>query len=270
MCKFIAMPVFAQDFSNTFDTAKIRPSQPTQVVQKKSGTVKLPGPKPISKELSLGFRINTDGWGIFMDYGTSRPIDTKHGDRFYNLGLWQFEFTEKKNPREEKSSSGSTSNGSGSSSFIFGKINNFYVFKPGYGVRTMIAGKPDDQGAVSIHWVNLGGPAIGILKPYYLNVSGDPVAIKYSDATKTDFLDPNLVISSAGFGKGISESKVIPGVHFKSALHFDFTGNLRNVIAVETGVNAEYYFQDIQLMANIAPTNYFVDVYLSFQFGRRW
>ena len=62
----------------------------------------------------------------------------------------------------------------------------------------------------------------------------------------------------------------IPGAHLKTALHFDFSANRKNVIGAEAGLNVEYYSQSIALMATQNATPYFVDAYVSFQFGRRW
>ena len=225
--------------------------------------------KPIRHEASVGFRLNTDGWSAYLDLGKIKAQDIKHSDMFYNLRFWQIEFTEKKNPKEEKSISQNGNPTGGSSNYVYGKINNFYAFKLGYGYSKMLAGKPD-PGTVSIHWVNVAGLSVGLLKPYYLNTYSDPAAIKYSPGTASDFLNQQIIEGSAGFAKGISEIKIIPGFHVKSAIHFDFSANRKNVIGVETGVNAEFYSQSIPLLANQPATNYFFDLFLAVQFGRRW
>ena len=238
-------------------------------VQKVTNAVRPKPPKPAKTECSLGLRLNSNGWSLFTDYGSSKPIDEKHAERFFNLHFFQFEVTEKKDPREVKTSTGSSSGG-GTGSYIYGKINNLYVVKLGYGLRTMIAGKPDEQGVVSIHWINAGGAAIGLLKPYYVNIGGSSTPVKYAEATATSFLDPQQISGGAGFSTGLGEIVVAPGVHYKTGFHFDFAGSLKTVIAIETGANVEYYFQSVTLMAAKPPTNLFADVYLSFQFGKRW
>ncbi len=227
--------------------------------------VKPKGPKPISHEISFGFRINTDGWSIFTDLGSVKAKDVKHKDMFYNVRLWQIEFTEKKNPKEYKSNGQDGS----SNAYIYGKINNLYALKLGRGYMRMLAGKPD-PGSVSIHWLYAGGVSLGMLKPYYLKVYSDPNAIKYDENTKQDFLNQGLIEGSAGFGKGINEIKFVPGVHLKTALHFDFSANRKSVIGVETGVNFEYYGEDIQILANQPATPYFADAYIALQLGKRW
>jgi hypothetical protein len=123
---------------------------------------------------------------------------------------------------------------------------------------------------VSIHWVNAGGISIGLLKPYYLNVLQDPSVIEYKDPEKVNFLNQNIIEGSAGFSKGLSQISVIPGAHFKSALHFDFSTNRKNVIGIEAGVNVEYYTSAVPLMANQTAVPYFVDLFIAAQFGRRW
>jgi len=170
------------------------------------------------------------------------------------------------NPTEIKTTS---TDGTGSNSYVYGKINNFYSLKLGWGFRRLIAGKPD-PGTVSIHWVNTGGVALGLLKPYYLNVFSDPSAIEYKDPNKVDFLNQPLIEGSAGFSKGLSQLTFIPGFHFKSALHFDFSNNRKMALAVETGLNVEYYTSPIALMADQPAVPYFCDLFVAIQFGKRW
>ncbi|MCD6013812.1 MAG: hypothetical protein K0Q79_3674 [Flavipsychrobacter sp.] len=265
LCLFIACcgavsPAYAQKIERSTDTVKKAVAKPVAVVKPK-------GPKAISKELSFGIRLNSNGWSLYSDIGTIRPRDAKHADMFYNVRLWQVEFTEKKHQKEAKST-GAGSAGGSSNSYIYGKINNFYALKLGRGYMRMLAGKPD-PGSVSIHWLYAGGFSLGMLKPYYLNVYSDPNAIKYDD-DKEDFLDQYVIQDNAGFAKGLGEMKYVPGFHVKSAIHFDFSANRKSMIGVEAGVNAEYYTQDVQIMANQKPSTFFIDLYLAFQVGKRW
>ena len=249
---------YAQVVTKSSDTATVKPKPPIPKVKPK-------GPKQISSEVSGGLRLNSNGWSLYCDLGKVKSKTPKQSDMFHNVRIYQFEFTEKKNPKEYKSSS---SSGAGQGNYIYGKINNFYALKMGIGYRKMLAGKPD-PGTVSIHWVNVIGLSVGFLKPYYLNVSGDPSAIKYKDPQKGEFLSQDRIESNAGFGKGLNEVSFVPGGHFKSAVHFDFSSNKKNVIAVETGVNIEYYSQPIALMAAVTPKPYFADLFIGVQFGKR-
>lgn len=238
-------------------------------------------PKPIHTEMSLGAKMNTNGWGAYINKGWVRSEDAKHSDQFYNLRYVELEFNEVKNPKETKTTNnflGTYSNES-AKPYIYGKINNFYQFNLGYGFRRMIAGKPE-PGSVSIHWFYLGGLSLGLLKPYYVNAnvpqdnggSGPLVrkTIKYEDDTKESFLDDRLIISAAGFSKGLGETKIVPGLHFKTGLHFDFAANKKTVLAIETGVSGDLYSQKIEIMANQKAYPYSFNIFAAFQFGKRW
>jgi len=258
-CCFIAGNSYAQ---------AARPADTTRKVMQQPMRLKPKGPKPIKHEISGGLRLNSNGYSIYTDYGTVRSRNVKTADMFYNLRVLQLEFTEKKSPKEEKTVVDGSA-GTGSGKYIYSKINNFYALKLGYGFSKMLAGKPD-PGSVSVHWVNIFGVSLGMLKPYYLNVFSDPNAIKYSEDNKTNFFNQYLIIGNAGFSKGIGEMKFIPGGHFKSALHFDFAATRKNVLGAELGVNVEYYSADVPIMFNEKATPYFVDLFLAVQFGKRW
>jgi hypothetical protein len=238
---------------------KVIPATPKSKIKK---------PKPISKELSGGIRLNTDGWSVFAERGTVKS-EERESDFFYSLRYMLIEFSEKKHPKEKRTSSG----GGGpeaSNSYVFGKVNNFYTFKLGYGNRRMIAGKPD-PGTVSVHWIYNGGLSIGMLKPYYLNIANGE-SIKYTDDNRDKFLAGYNIIGAAGFVEGLKETKVVPGLHARTGLHFDFAPRekKKTKLAIETGISAELYTKKIELMANQKAVPYFVNLYLSFQFGRRW
>jgi hypothetical protein len=228
--------------------------------------VKKKKPKPITKEMSVGLRFNTDGWSLFVDRGKVKNVE-RNSDYFYNIRLWQVELEEKKHPQEIRRSNTPPSRPDQAKPFIYGKVNNFFALKVGYGGRKMIAGKPD-PGTVAIHWVYVGGISIGMEKPYYVDAGGVPV--KYTDTTKEIFLSQNAITGSSGFTQGIGETKIVPGAHFKSGLHFDFASSKTTKMAIETGLNAEIYSRAIQIMANQKDVPYFLNVYASFQIGKRW
>ncbi len=234
-------------------------------------------PKSIRTEFSGGLRLNSDGWSLFADKGWETGENRKR-DYFYDTKLLQVELSEKKHPKEIRSTNNITAPNSDGRprSFIYAKINNFYTFKIGYGKRKMIAGKPE-VGTVSIHWVYLGGISAGLLKPYYLDakVPVDKYStvrkdIKYSDSTKDLFLSRLNIYGSSGFAKGLNEIQVVPGIYVKTGLHFDFHTNKTRIMAIETGISAEYYTKKIEMMALQDAVPYFVNLYASIQFGKRW
>ena len=261
---FCSFPLlgFAQSSTPLADSTK--PMAATAKVKKPI----IKKPKLVDRELSFGFRLNTDGWGVYAQKGKSKS-DMKESELFYNVRYWELELDEKKHPKEIKRTSDlSTFNDTKPRSFAYGKVNNFYSIKLGYGNRKMIAGKPD-PGTVSIHWFYSGGLALGLLKPYYIELY-DGTSIKYTDSTKEEFLNKNDIIGSSGFSKGIGEMKFAAGIHAKTGLHFDFAASKKTIIAIEFGGNVEVYSRTIQLMANQKDVPYFVNIFGAIQFGKRW
>lgn len=253
--------------------AKIKPVVKPQVIKPKK-------PKPITKEFSVGVRLNTDGWSVFADKGWLLSDDEKTIDKFFNVKLAQVEITEHKNPREIKvtNTNGTVAFNDKPKPYVYGKMNNFYALKLGYGKRRMIAGKPE-SGTVSIHWVYMGGLSIGLLKPYYIDAyvpQDNPPntfvkkSIKYSDEPQDSFLDQRYIVGSSGWSKGLGETKIVPGLQGKTGLHFDFAANTRTKLALEVGLSGELYTKKIELLAGQKAFPYLFNGYVSIQFGKRW
>ena len=243
-----------------------------------AGTVKrtpAKKPKPITKEFSVGARLTSDGYGLYAEKSIVNSNNLKTQDMFYNTRFFQVGFEEHKHAKETKrefvDQSGS---GNKSKPFVFGKVNNFYTLKLGYGFRKMIAGKPE-PGTVSIHWTGVAGLAAGLLKPYYLEENVPEGAgyvqksVKYTEETKSYFLNPYYIIGASGVTKGIGEVQFVPGIHAGTALHFDFAPSKKHVLAVETGVTGEYYTKNIMILANQEAKPYFVNLYAALQLGWR-
>src|ERR1043165_4547587 len=83
--------------SSVTDSAKSKIAKPLPVIKPK-----VKKPKPISRELSGGVRLNTDGWSGFLERGIVKS-DIKESDLFYNIAYASLEFSEKKHPKERRS-----------------------------------------------------------------------------------------------------------------------------------------------------------------------
>ena len=258
---------YAQVAVKATDTTRHATDTVKKAVVRPKPMIKPKGPKPTVNEVSMGVRLNTNGWSAFTDIGRDKAKNAKDRDMFYNVHFLQVELKENKDPKETKSTAVDAFGNQ--TKYIYGKINNFYALKLGYGIRTIIAGKPE-PGTVSIHWVNVLGGSLGLLKPYYLKVYSDPSAIKYSDQTQSDFLDQQVIEGKGKFSQGLDQLKFVPGGHYKSAIHFDFSANRKNVLGAEIGFNVEYYSTAVQLIAGQKPSSLFADLFISFQYGRRW
>ena len=223
------------------------------------------GENVFQRDFSLGGRFNTDGWSGFLEFGFRKSRK--------KVNYFQFEFAEKKSHKEVKESGSYVFT---QRPFIYGKQNNFYQAKLGIGQRYLIGGKANKNG-VEVDAVYYGGISLGLLKPYYVNLedsTGANVDVKYDPANPDIFLNSEKINGAGGFGKGWSELSVVPGLHAKLGLRFDWAHFNEVVSALEVGVNAEMYSKKIPIMVPINGVDnnkqFFFNAYLSLQFGKRW
>ena len=229
---------------------------------------------PIKSEWSAGFRLQSDGWAFFMDFGKAIKLDPKYPNYQYSTRLFQLELAEKVDLRQKLTINGLSSS-SNSLGYVFGKVNKFYQARFNFGQRIKIAGKPDPHSA-SVHWLVAGGLSVGVVKPYKIvALVNDPIfgfvekTIQYEPAYREVFLNPDLIFGSAGFSAGLDQLKYIPGLHLKTGLHFDFSKEKTTLLAAEVGASVDFYSDPIQIMLDDQNKKTFANMYISFQFGKR-
>ena len=212
-----------------------------------------------NKQNAFGVQLRTNGYGFFFEKGKMRS------PRFTNT--YSAEITEIKHPKEAKS--GNTE-GIFANTFIYGKINNFYQLKLGYG-QQYIFGQKGNKNGIAVMGLVQGGLALGFLKPYILRIDNQNTEeeIKYSDDNDA-FLDRSIIIGSAGMFKGWDEVKLKPGAYVKTALRFDFGQHNESISAVEIGFSLDYYAQKIPILAIIDnKQQVFYQGHIAFVFGNR-
>ncbi|MDE3252233.1 MAG: hypothetical protein KGO92_05455, partial [Bacteroidota bacterium] len=92
--------------------------------------------------------------------------------------------------------------------------------------------------------------------------------IKY-DNNDALFLDPTIIIGRGSLTKGFNEIKFVPGAHARAALRFDY-GRYNEVLsALEVGVNAEYYTQNMPIVLLNKEKKFFFNAYIALVFGKR-
>ncbi len=217
-----------------------------------------------SRQSIFGLQFRTNGYGMFYELGRMKS------NRKTNI--YRIDITEIKHQKEEKTQLGGNGFVFFGNPFIYGKINNFYQVTLGFG-QQYILGQKGNKNGVAVSAVYNGGLAIGLLRPYYLEVqdpsTGSNRTIKYSEADKDLFLGPTIV-GGGGLGKGWGEMKMKPGAFAKAALRFDYGRFNEAVSGIEVGLSAEFYGDKIQIMANQPKDKqYFVQGYIALIFGRR-
>jgi hypothetical protein len=223
-------------------------------------------------ELSGGALIHTSGWGLFMDLA--------HRDELKKKTMWEFELSQIHHPKEVKQTIdfGLAFFGFNSPKpFVYGKQNNFYQVSASYGKQFMIAEGAEKSG-VEVGLKVLGGFSLGLLKPYYLNVlyptdntnNYEIRAIRYSPETADKFLDWFSIYGGAGFIYGFDEIKFVPGIHLKTGLNFDWAQNEEAIKGLEVGATLDAYYKEVPIMILEHNAQFYPNLYLSLQFGKKW
>ncbi len=231
-----------------------------------------------NKVTTVDLKLHTFGFAIGLNFGTIR---TYYLTRYFN-----FEFGEIRHPKEFRQSFDlPVSSGRISRAFIFGKQHNFFVLRGGLGAKRYLSEKAKKKGvAIAISYS--GGPSLGLLKPYYLDLRrfpdppapGGQVVIsseKFSEENRDDFLDINKIIGSSGFGQGLGEIALRPGGHAKFGIQFDWGAFDEFAKALEAGIMVDFFFTRIPIMVedptieNVENRFLFVNFFLSMQLGKR-
>jgi hypothetical protein len=217
-----------------------------------------------SKQSIFGLQFRSNGYGAFFELGRMKS------NRKTNI--YRIDITEIKHQKEEKTQVGGNGFVFFGNPFIYGKINNFYQVTLGFG-QQYILGQKGNKNGVAVSAVYNGGVALGLLRPYYLEVqdpsTGDNRTIKYSAEDSALFLGPTIV-GGGGLGKGWGEMKMKPGAFVKTALRFDYGRFNEAVSGIEVGLSAEFYGEKIKIMANqVKDKQFFIQGYIALIFGRR-
>jgi hypothetical protein len=218
------------------------------------------------KQNLFAIKLYSDGYAAMFEKGLLQTPT--------RATLFSVEIGERKHPKEDRVASAYQSSFFSTNSYIFGKQNNFFYTKLGVGQSLLIGGKGNRNG-VAVTAVGNGGVSIGLLKPYYLNVSPDgrqEIQVKYQDGTQpsdTLFLNPGYIIKSSGLFKGFNELKIKPGLFAKTGLRFDYGRYNESIAAVEVGINAEYYFGKVPQMVFAKEKSLFLNLFVAIEFGKR-
>lgn len=266
-CFFItSLSVFAQDSTTNKSSKEARSSEKRQRIDAMSKQEE-EGVLLFHKQSAFGIQLRTNGYGVFYEIGRFRS------PRFANIYL--IELTEIKHPKEEKTQTG---NGFVSNSFIYGKINNFYQFKLGFG-QQYIFGQKGNKNGIAVMGLYQGGLSLGMLRPYYINIqeNGQERSIKYDPDDSTHKFLTGAITGSSGLGKGWNEMEYVPGAFVKTALRFDFGRYNELIQALQIGLSVDAYSKKIEIMAPtdkngneaVKPKQIFVEGHIAFVFGRR-
>jgi len=236
-------------------------------------------PKPITEGSSLVFtkeqifdlRVHSHG----MSFGyTKAEIKT-----WYKTTYSYFDIGSLRNAREHSQNFKFFNQGifqESSKAFVYGKKNSLYALRAGIGKRRSFSEKARKKSIV-VGMSYEYGVTLGLLKPYYLKLTRfidggaeQEISVeKYSEENHDLFLDETLIFGGAEFRHGLSELKLRPGVHGKIGMNFAW-GNVDRIIkAVEVGIMGDFFLSSVPIMVEGPNRPYFLNLYLTAQFGKR-
>lgn len=227
-------------------------------------------PKPAQdfqykKEASAGFRLQSNGFSVYTQYGWIKDLKrSRHIQLEYNYFI---------NYQQKRQKPIDGSNGR---EFLYGFNGQFHAVRTSFGLKRTIFDKANRNG-VRLSFVGFAGFSLGLLKPYYLNLlqpTNDGQRIikpeRYSEANRDRFLSLDSIAGAAPTRYGLSEMQVIPGIHGKIALDFDWGTRDAFVKALEMGVMLDLYYKNVPIMVNKSNRFYQLGLYLAFHIGKRW
>ncbi len=225
---------------------------------------------------TFGVTTNTNAslLGGFV-FRQSKRLDTelfgKTQYRYISL-----EIVNVKHPREY-ASGGNNFGGS----FTPGKESYLFVIRPQYGREISLFRRNTDEG-ISLNAIVAVGPSIGIIKPYYVEVTAGNSTrqIPYAQAVlpvasggRSEF-----IVGSGGFFQGIGQSSFTAGLHAKAALSFELSAFRANTTGIEIGFLTEIFPSRIVIVPNTNPAlgdrtvgnrNFFTSGYVTLFFGTK-
>lgn len=229
------------------------------------------------KESGVNARIYTNGFSFGYQIGKIVK---------YNLSQYYFaEFGELKDPIETRQQKNISLSGPRSTfrGFIFGKQNNFYPLRVGVGEKRFLSEKGKRKGlAMGVSYE--GGATIGLLKPYYLILRhtgdnpGNFTSIrseKYSLENANRFLNWDDIFGADKLTKGLDELGIIPGLHVKGSLHFDWGAYGEFIRSAEIGIMADGYIKDAPILADNEALglnnnqNIYLNLFVNLRLGKR-
>ncbi len=224
-----------------------------------------------NKERAYHATIHTNGLNVGMDIG---KLLTYYKTRYYHISLGYLQ-----HPLEERQNKNTSFEGLGASrSFTYGKQNALYLLRGGIGVKKYRSEKAKRKG-VAVGWSYEVGPVIGILKPtrniYLIDVNGQglksPVELTYADDPE-QFLDYASIFGRSDSYDSWAQLSFRPGIQAKLGAHFSWGAFEEFVRAAEIGLMVDYFGVKVPIIVeNEAHSNdaLFLNLYLTFQFGRR-
>ena len=211
-------------------------------------------------EQSLALLLNSNGYGINGRY--AKRINARRKT------IFDIDFVGIKHPKEVRISNNFISN----RSFVYGKQNSFFNLRVGYGKQKELYRKID-KGGISIRRFFSFGPTAGFIKPIYYEVfetnQSNPGSEYYlTDKKFNTSIHQTSIYGRSSFCKGFNEIEVVPGIHGRLGISFEYSRQSITLHALEGGIMLDAFPKKIPIMATEDNSFIFFSLFVSYRFGK--
>ncbi len=216
----------------------------------------------LRNQRSFGVLMHSGGFGL--------QYRRFHQKTYYKRRGWEIQLVEMKTDKQIRMVNPYFDN---SRSFVYGKLNSIFIGRLGFGQQRIISREPY-FGGVEISMFFMAGASVSFAKPIYLyivNYTND----SYDYYLSTERYDPEKhfldnIYGRAPFTEGIGETKLYPGAYLHFGVNFEFGDLDKKPKSLEVGAILDLYPSPVPIMAYQDKHHYFLSIYLSFNFGKRF
>jgi hypothetical protein len=202
--------------------------------------------------------IHSRGWGF--QYSRLKHVTGKR------KRVMEFSLLNMKHPKEYKLRYEGIS---GNKSFYYGKLNSVYFMRAGVGFQNTLYERSERK-SIEIRMTTTMGFNLGIIKPVYLYIFKENVIAPLIEKYNPDEHNLSNIAGRAPMLYGFSNLSIRPGAYAKMAFSFEYGEYTNEVKAIETGVVVDGTLLPISIMAKIPKEQFFITLYISFVFGKKW
>jgi hypothetical protein len=215
----------------------------------------------LERQWSLGALLHTNGWGLKFRKGKNITALRQF--------MWELEWSTYKSPKEIKQVNPYYSD---SRAYIYGKLNYLSFLRGGVGFQHILNRKPY-WGGIQLSWIYSGGISLGLTKPSYLYIIhtiNDQEFEIVEERYDPDVHNIDYIYGRGSFLAGILELGFYPGIYLKTGLDFEYGARNKALSSLEVGTTFDVSPIAIPIMAYNPKQRFFLTIYISFTFGKRY
>lgn len=205
--------------------------------------------------------IHSQGFGAGFKIGRIKSINKTRN--------WEAQLVSLHSHKEIKTINLSSYN---SRPFVYGKLNDVFVLRFGYGEERRIFGKPY-WGGIETRWTYETGASLALLKPYYYYVIAyrpDGNGGYFETIEEQTYSSGINILGKSSFSKGITETHLSPGVHASLGFCFEFGKTRSRVQSVNIDMKADCFPLGLSIMDSERQRRLFLTFSLSYNWGTRF